>query len=81
MMEKKIDLDDYVDELPLSVASYRGKIKIMLKEFAKEFLELAADQATLLKEDKDIGNEFIMEKWNRNRQIHAMSKPFIRKQK
>jgi hypothetical protein len=48
MMEKKIDLDDYVDDLPLGVASYRNKIKIVLKDFAKELLELTAENAKVL---------------------------------
>lgn len=47
MSNERINLDDYVDDLPLGVASYRNKIKIVLKDFAKELLELAAENANL----------------------------------
>lgn len=47
MAERKINLDDYIDELPLSVASYRTKIKSILNDFAKDLLELAAENAFL----------------------------------
>ena len=45
MSERKINLDDYVDDLPLAVASYRNKLKIVMKELIKETLELAAENA------------------------------------
>lgn len=48
MSERKISLDDYVNELPLGAASYRNKIKIVLKDFAKELLELAAENSSVI---------------------------------
>lgn len=47
MSERKINLDNYINELPLAVAFYRKQIKEVLKDFAKELLELAAENAQI----------------------------------
>lgn len=47
MSERKVSLDKYVDKMPLGVASYRNSIKEVLKEFAQEVLELAAENAVV----------------------------------
>ena len=57
MSEQKINLDEYVDRLPLAVAIHRSEIKSMLREFAKGLLELAAENAEIEYELKSYSSE------------------------
>ena len=42
---REINIDDYIDSLPLGCSQYRSKIKQEFESFAKDILELAAENA------------------------------------
>lgn len=42
---KTINLDEYVDELPFACATYRHKIKTVLKELCNDVIDLCAESA------------------------------------
>jgi hypothetical protein len=46
-MSKKINLDEFVDEMPFACSQYRTKIKNEMLEFGKQLLELAAENVKL----------------------------------
>ena len=43
---QKINLDEFIDDMPFACSQYRTKIKHQLLEFGKQLLELAAENAT-----------------------------------
>lgn len=50
MPERKINLGEFIDDLPLVAAQYKNKIKAMMITFAIELLELAAENAEIHEE-------------------------------
>ena len=40
---QKINLDEFIDDMPFACSQYRTKIKHQLLEFGKQLLELAVD--------------------------------------
>ena len=42
---QKINLDEFIDDMPFACSQYRTKIKHQLLEFGKQVLELAAKNA------------------------------------
>ena len=43
---QKINLDEFIDDMPFACSQYRTKIKHQLLEFGKQLLELAAENVT-----------------------------------
>ena len=56
MSKRKINLDEFIDDLPLAISQYRNKIKSTMIVFGIELLELAAEK---IKSDalEDFGTE------------------------
>lgn len=45
---EKINLEEFVNDMPLAVAPHKGKIKSAMKKFATKLLELAAENAIII---------------------------------
>ena len=50
MSERKINLDEFIDDMPFACSQYKTKIKAEMLEFSKQLLELAAENAILKRE-------------------------------
>ena len=46
---QKINLDEFIDDMPFACSQYRTKIKHQLLEFGKQLLELAVDNVLKVK--------------------------------
>ena len=64
-MPKKINLEEFVNEMPFACSQYRTKVKNEMLEFGKQLLELAAENAKmklLIDEENDIVEEATIDK-------------------